>query len=57
MIDRPSDAAQECKPMHDVAAARAAVEALMVLRAKIAQSGYIFSIDEIVLMRDEGRRY
>lgn len=43
--------------MHDVAAARAAVEALMVLRAKIAQSGYIFSIDEIVLMRDEGRRY
>jgi antitoxin (DNA-binding transcriptional repressor) of toxin-antitoxin stability system len=42
---------------HDVAAARAAVEALMALGEKIAAEHGPFTLDEILAWRDEGRRH
>jgi antitoxin (DNA-binding transcriptional repressor) of toxin-antitoxin stability system len=41
---------------HDVAAARAAVEALGALREEIARSSGRITMAEILAMRDEGRK-
>jgi antitoxin (DNA-binding transcriptional repressor) of toxin-antitoxin stability system len=45
-------------PGHDVAAARAAAAALAALREQIAgDGGGAFTLDEILALRDEGRRF
>lgn len=45
-------------PGHDVGAARAAASALGRLRAEIAaDGGGAFSLDELLALRDEGRRF
>jgi antitoxin (DNA-binding transcriptional repressor) of toxin-antitoxin stability system len=45
-------------PGHDVAAALAAADALMELRDRIAEeAGTPFTIEEILALRDEGRKY
>jgi prevent-host-death family protein len=44
-------------PGHDVAAARAAAEALVELGRKIAAKHGPFTMEEILAWRDEGRRY
>lgn len=55
---RPVAKLSRTGPGHNVAAARAAANALMKLREEIAEEGGgPFSLDEILALRDEGRRY
>jgi antitoxin (DNA-binding transcriptional repressor) of toxin-antitoxin stability system len=54
---RPVARLSRTGPGHDVAAARAAVEALAELGRKIAAESGPFTIEEILAWRDEGRRY
>lgn len=55
---RPVAKLSRTGPGHNVAAARAAAAALMKLREEIAEeAGGPFSLDEILALRDEGRRY
>ena len=45
-------------PGHDVAAARAAAADLLALRDQLAAEGVPpFTLDELLALRDEGRRY
>jgi len=55
---RPVAKLSRTGPGHNVTAARAAANALMKLREEIAEeAGGSFSLDEILALRDEGRRY
>jgi antitoxin (DNA-binding transcriptional repressor) of toxin-antitoxin stability system len=55
---RPVAKLSRTGPGHNVAAARAAAAALMKLREEIAnEAGDLFSLDEILALRDADRRY
>lgn len=55
---RPVAKLSRTGPGHDVAAARAAANALMQLREEIAaEAGGPLALDEILALRDEGRRH
>jgi antitoxin (DNA-binding transcriptional repressor) of toxin-antitoxin stability system len=53
---RPVARLSRTGPGHDVAAARAAVEALGALREEIARRSGPITMAEILAMRDEGRK-